>query len=289
MSKPIPLALLLLALATAPAQAAPIAITSKSGPSLLNSRPASIGDRLNRSGDALATRDKSWVAMAFPAVKGSGSLKRNSQMQVQRVGKKYQIKVRGVINIKLAALKNGVVVTKQDEKAQPSLLQVLGPGGQTVDPVAADGGDRPEVIFGVAATPVEDGGRLCVAVEKGSVVLRTKAGDKATITAGFTGCADGDFIAPTVATDDKFELAISPYQWLPGEEQDPGICEIGVAPGNLLRVQGNRGSVTDGESFVYLPIAADGAYRYDYSQERTVEVVNSLGKFMARKVRACEN
>jgi hypothetical protein len=208
----------------------------------------------------------------------------NSEMRVSRVGKQYQIKVPvGVLKIKLLALKGGIDVTKEDSKASSALLSVVGPGEQLVEPVS-DG-----AIFGVVATDVADGGSICVAVEEGQVRLQVPSGEAAVISPGYTGCSLGDLLSPATPTDERFELEIEPYPWPANVEPEPGVCLLKTAPGNQLRVEGNRGTRPAGETMVYLPISADGGHRFDFGQQRVVEILNPFGEFKPVIVRGCES
>lgn len=278
----VPLALLLVAVSPMAAIANPIAVTGKSGPSLLNGTPLTVGDRLNQPGDTVRTKDKAWAGLAFPAVKGSAVLKQNSEMRVSRVGKQYQLKVPvGVLDIKLLALKNGIGITKEESKASAAPLSVIGPGEQLVEPLS-DG-----VRFGVVANDIDDGGSICVAVDEGQVRLQVPSGEAAVINPGFTGCAIGEVLSSPVTTDEAFDIDIEPYPWPANVEPIPGICLLKTAPGNQLRVEANRGTTPIGETMLYLPLVADGLHQYDFVNQRIVDVLNPFGEYKPVIVRAC--
>lgn len=280
------IAIALLLSAQAPGLAS-IAITAKQGPSTLNGSGAYVGDRLNRAGDTLATRDKSWAGMALTSIKGAANLHRNSTLVVKSAGKQYQIRVpKGNLEIKVPGLKGGLQVTKQAAK-DPAIppIEAIAIGEQSATPHGLE-----EAIFGLTSIPSGSGGSACLAVEKGAALLTIPTGARAVIRPGFSACAYSDRIGPEFKTDKSFDLEIIPPPPLePGEPpRVKGSCFLKVHPTNGVEVE-RKTQDEDGNKREYLPMppSGDGLFPFVIDGSSTIRVFNPFGEFREFRVKPC--
>lgn len=192
-------------------------------------RPAKVGDRLNKPGDAIETAGSSTALLRLDSGMGSIQVAENTKLRIRKLKK-----LRDGSRITTLAIEKGQVRTKVRRFTSPrSSLQIMAPAG-----IAAVRGTE----YGVS---VSDDGRMVIATESG-LVAASAQGATVKLEPGFgSRIREGQRPSPPQKFDKLLKLTVENVEINNSQVHVNGS----VHPLNSLVVAGAEVSVGDDGSF----------------------------------------